>query len=249
MISDNRDVGVIFATPCLTGSVSLEFFNSTVRTEWALIERGFKHGYLQRMGDPYLDKVRNKLATDFLQQYPNATDLFFLDDDVGWPPEAVIRFLDSPEPVLAGIYPKKADELDFPVHLQADPAFGTLIERDGLVSAKRAPTGFLRIKRWVLEEMVKISGVMYDQEHDGSIREFYNIFECGVNKERWYIGEDFAFCEKWIGMDPDHNRIMVDPNIEFTHRGTKKWASTLSDHLQVFRDKAAALKQVPEAAE
>jgi hypothetical protein len=248
-LSDAKEkCGVIFATPILSHHVSLEYYNSMIKTEWALIERGILHGHIQRGGDPYLSKVRNKLATDFLRQYPNATDLFFVDDDVGWPAHKAIEFIDNTEPVLAGIYPKKSDALDYPVQLIADKSTGMLVERDGFYKAQAVPTGFLRIKRWVLEEMVKISGVFYDTESDERVVEYYNLFEMGVAPDRWWTGEDYAFAKKWIDMGGE---VWVDPDIDFSHRGTKKWESNLLQNMQVFRDKALVMKELTdkEAAE
>lgn len=230
-----NDVRVVFATPTLSHQVCLEYLNSIIQTTWLLWNNRINFGFLQRGGDPYLGKVRSKIATDFLRKYPNATDLFFLDDDVGWEPEAVIRFLERPEPVLAGIYPKKSDELDYPVHLCSDLETGKLIENsDGLFLAQAVPTGFLRIKRWVLEKMAEISGIFYDEEYDHSVGTYFNIFEMGVPPHRWWTGEDYAFTRKWIDMGGE---VWVDPNIKFTHRGQKKWEGNLVNDIEVFRRK------------
>jgi|SRR5579863_699861 len=244
--------GVLFATPALHHSVCLEYLDSWTRTLVKLVEAGIPFGSLYRGGDPYLSKVRSKLATDFLRKFPQASDFFFIDDDVGWPAEKVIEFIRRPEGVLAGIYPKKSDELDFPVHLIADTATGKLIEReDGLLRAFKVPTGFLRIKRWVLEEMTKISGIFYDTEHDHSVGEYSNIFEMGVAPDRWWTGEDYAFAQKWVDMGGE---VWIDPDIQFTHRGQKVWRSTLGPNLDGFRQKAKEMKaefdkQTAEAAE
>lgn len=224
---------VIFGTPSYSHSVSTEFFKSSIETEWLITAKGLARGYITHPGDQFIAKVRNKIVTEFLVNYPMATDLFFLDDDLGWPAQKVIDFLERPEDIVAGIYPKKQDSRDFPVELQADLKTGALIERDGLIRANGVPTGFMRIKRRVLESMSKQSGTFRDQSADGTWHEHFNIFRCGVVNEE-FCGEDYLFCQSAIGLGFE---IWVDPNITFTHRGNKKWTDRLSDHLDTFRVK------------
>jgi hypothetical protein len=215
----------------------LEFHRSTIETEWMLADKGIPHGYLQRGGDQFIAKVRSKLATEFLRDYPMATDLFFLDDDIGWPAAKVVEFIERPEDVLAGVYPKKSDARDFPVELSVDPVSGLLIERDGLVKANGVPTGFMRIKRHVLERLAEKAPLFRDLELDGSTKEYHGIFQSGIGPDGWWWGEDYSFCRNVTDLGCE---IWVDPAIEFTHRGNKKWTDTLADHMGVFRDRAFA---------
>jgi hypothetical protein len=52
---------------------------------------------------------------------------------------------------LCGVYPKKQDNQEFPVTLMMKD--GKVIKRDHLYKADLVPTGFMRIKRHVLEKM------------------------------------------------------------------------------------------------
>jgi hypothetical protein len=228
------DKCVVFATPCYDHRVCYEFYKSGLETEWALNARGIARGYIGRGGDQFIAKVRNKIVSEFLTNYPMATDLFFLDDDIGWPALKVVEFLDRPEDIVAGIYPKKQEDRDFPVELEADATTGSLVERDGLVKARAVPTGFMRIKRHVLESLAERAGTFREQDANGSWGTYYEIFRCGVvNGE--FNGEDYLFCQNAQALGFE---IWVDPNIEFTHRGNKRWKDTLAVHLDVFRDKA-----------
>ena len=89
------------------------------------------------------------------------------------------------------------------------------------------PTGFLRIKRHVLEKMAAAS-TKFKSLEDGVWKDYYNIFEMGPGSDGQWYGEDDAFCRKWADMG---GLIWVDPDIQFTHRGTKKWTAKLLDHL------------------
>ena len=231
------DICVIFSTPTLSHSFSAEFKRSWTETIWACASRQIAVGVNDMGGDPYLAKVRSKLATAWLRDYPIATDFFFLDDDIGWPAQKVIEFLERPEPVLAGIYPLKSDDINFPVELKADVTTGKLIERDGLVAALSVPTGFLRFKRHVIERIAKISAPFKDQSPDGTPTEHLEMFRMGRAADSWWWGEDYYFSRAWVdGLDGE---LWVDPNIPFTHRGSKAWKGNLSDHLEKYRERAA----------
>lgn len=230
---------VIFATPSTTHSVCLDYLNSAVETDRLMREKGCGVGHLQIGGDCYLWKVRSKLATRFLRDFPDATDLFFLDDDVGWPAPKVLEFLLRPEDILVGIYPKKSDQLDFPVELMGGDD-GRPVERGGLYRVLSAGAGFCRIKRHVLEHMADKVPLFKEVEH-GHESAYHGLFAEGI-VDGWAWGEDkyfFALAQQ------EGFEIWADPDISFTHRGTKTWRATLGDHIKAFT--AAAVDHVVAA--
>lgn len=244
---------VLMATPTFERRPCIEFVISMLQTEKALAMKGIDHAASLLGGDPYLAKVRNRLAGTFLTEWPQATDLFFLDDDIGWPEAKFIEFLERPEDVVCGVYPKKQDSLEFPVTLELD-GNGGLIEKNGLYLARLVPTGFMRIKRHVIEKMA-MSTAKYQEVIPGGITKiFWNMFEArfidsqmealrktdldaltreaaiahlkralglkpGQEIGEWW-GEDYWFAQRWREMG---GTCWVDPDIQFTHRGSKAW--------------------------
>lgn len=234
----------IFATPSYSHSVTLDFLRSWTETSWLLFQNGIDHGRIDRGGDCFVDKVRNKFVQEFLDG--KGTDLFFLDDDLGWPAAKVLEFIERPEPILAGVYPKKADDMDWPVALDANAETGELITDQGLYAAHFAGCGFLKIKREVLEAIVPHVPRFKDVELGGKIKEFPHVFQTCVNSDGWYQGEDVSFFRlaKQYGYD-----LWIDPDIHFKHRGGKSWEGKLSDHLGTFRERAkVAVAKSKEAA-
>lgn len=227
---------ILFAMPCYDHRVTYETYKSTIELEWLLAAKGIPHGHTARCGDQFIAKARCKLASEFLQDFPMATHLFFLDDDIGFPPEAVLKLIEADKDVIAGIYPKKSDERDFPVELDYDKETGELIEENGLFRAVGAPTGFMCIKRHVLEKLAKEAGVFSEMDADGKTRFHYAIFKTGFGDDGAFWGEDYIFCRNWRAMGGE---VWIDPSIKFTHRGHKKWTDTMSDHIDVFRRKAS----------
>ncbi len=244
---------VMFATPVLHHSTCIEYVMSIEKTEWLLARAGITTGHMHYPGDCFIAKVRNKIVTDFLELYPDATDLFFIDDDVGWPAEKVLEFLSRPEDVIAGAYPKRSEYLDFPCGLAFDQDTGGLIERNGLYLATLAPAGFMRIKRHVLEKLAADAEardrIFFDGDRKGPEihqKRYYGIFEAGIGPDKLWWGEDFVFTQSWMRLGGE---IWIDPNIPFSHRGSHAWKNNLADHLDVYREKGkAAMEQIKAEA-
>lgn len=168
---------VLISTPTFEGRPGIEYVVSLTQTIQALDVAGIKWSMSLQQGDPYLAKVRNRLASQFLTEFPGATDLFFIDDDVGWPAAKVVDFLRRPEDIVFGCYPRKKDELEFPVSLEMTDDGKRFVEHDGLYAAELVPTGFMRIRRHVIERMAQL--VPRYIENDGAGRDLvqWSLFE------------------------------------------------------------------------
>src|SRR3546814_16306583 len=66
----------------------------------------FTHSFL--IGNSLVHDARNRLISDFLHR-EEATDLLFIDADIGWEPEAALRLIQSPHDVIGGAYPQKRE--------------------------------------------------------------------------------------------------------------------------------------------
>lgn len=252
----------LFGVPSFKGAPEREFLTSWSETIPAMIGAGLGYAMTILAGDPYLAKVRNRIISQFLSDFPHADSFFFLDDDIGWPPGKVIDLIRRPQDIVCGVYPKKTDPLEFPATLELD-ADNHLIEEDGLFLAHLAPTGFMRIKRHVLEKMAMNSARYYETSGDGRELLQWNLCEArfvdpamealratdldalshedaiahlkrslGVTVPpaagKWW-GEDFWITERWRQMG---GQIWVDPEIAFTHRGSKAWGATFGDSVR-----------------
>lgn len=226
---------VAFATPCLTHNVAIEYLLSALRTQKLLLDSGIGHEWINRPGDPFVAKARSSIACDFLKS--KATDLFFLDDDIGWPADKVLEFIESDAPVIAGVYPHKMEEVSWPCSLEAED--GELVEDGGLYRAVLAPTGFMRIKRWVLEKLYETAPLYREIEASGKTFDRRAIFNSGPAADGQWWGEDFDFCNSCRAQGID---VWIDPNIGFFHRGNKRWAGRMMESIGVFEEKALARK-------
>jgi hypothetical protein len=236
----NEKIRVMFATPSLDHRVCLEFMQSYAQTMWLLAEHGIEMSHSYVGGDQFIAKARNLLVTRFLRN-PHPTDLFFLDDDVGWEPEAVLRLLRRPEAIVCGAYPQKCEATHYPVTLDGTSDGVLSPPIDGLYRANLAPTGFMRIKRHVLEDMARGCAQYVHRTPGGEDELHHAIFECGVHHaSREFWGEDYYFCLKARELGHD---VWIDPNIHFTHRGNRVWKGRFADEIAARQAQNIAAQQ------
>ena len=156
----------------------------------------------------YLDHTRNMLATRFMES--EATDLLFVDADVGFAPETILQIAAARRPLVAGIYPKKSDRTGFPVTFSADELWS---DEEGLIEAASAPTGFMRINRSVFEAMPA------EEYRDQDDRAWRRWFRCDFH-DGTYWGEDTQFCQDYRALG---GKLFILPDLTFAHSGLKSW--------------------------
>jgi hypothetical protein len=234
MIESSRYV--VIGTPTLDGMVTVEYLRSLVGTVQLLTANGIHSEVSLQVGDSFIQKARNAIMKRFMEG--PGTDVFFIDSDQGWEPEAVLRMLERPEAVVAGIPPRKQDQVSFPVIFHdklyegREGQFG-----HGLFLAHTVGAAFLRLKRAVpaLIQALNPTNTYRNPEPGADPNDiYYAFFEAGVvNGEFW--GEDYWFCHK---VRSAGYQIWVDPNIMFSHTGRKQWSGNLGHYLTRIMDDA-----------
>lgn len=216
-------IRVMIAMPTGSGFLQCPPMQSLMQTMLVMQRENISYEIIIEAGNCHVDDTRNSAVREFLKS--DCTDLFFIDADVSFDPEAVVRLLRLDRDIIAGVYPKKQDEEDFPVRV-AD-GVELWADADGLVEVEGAPTGFMRIKRSVLESLAeKFKHRRYSGQGSSPDDPPYTIiFERTYEAGRRLSG-DYAFCRKWKDMG---GKIHVDPELPFTHEGLKEWGGVLGD--------------------
>lgn len=220
---ERRDRRVFLATPSYSG-VSSPFTYSLLHSLSALRGSGWTADWFHLEGNCHVDDARNYIVRAFLET--DYTDLVFLDADVGWQPDDLVKLLAFDRDVVAGIYPKKRDDADYPAQLVPGENWS---DQDGLLEAMRLPTGFLRISRNAIQ-------TLYDQEPrkfigtndpDGSLPQAI-IFE-RTYKDGRRISGDYSASDK---LRAAGFKLYVDPEMRFTHQGMNEWGGCYGDWLR-----------------
>lgn len=166
---------------------------SIARTREAMHQAGIPTAYLLLQGNCHVDDARNTVVQHFLLS--DCTDLVFLDADVSWEPENLIELCRYDRDIVGGVYPfrREGSKGNMPVRMLP----GVLEPDGGLLEVEGLPTGFMRIKRHVLEKLCETANHFTSRTELRSQIPilFERSFETG---NRW--GGDLNFCRKWRAM-------------------------------------------------
>jgi hypothetical protein len=242
-------IHLMVATPCFGGQVSSIYAGSIFHLQRAVRSRpDIDLSVLMREGDALITRARANLVTLFLDN-PSATHLLFVDADIGFTPDQVFRLIESEADVVAGIYPIKRVNWDKAKRmLECDPArapsgaLDYVLEIDnpdhvvtvnGFTRVRYAGTGFLMIRRHVLERMCQhpaYASLQFFREHSldalaGSPNRFA-LFECMIDPNTaTYLSEDFAFCKRWTDIGGE---IWADLESRLDHVGPSVFRGDVS---------------------
>lgn len=215
--------GVCLAIPSY-GAMSPVTVFALAASMRALTKEGIAHDLIILGGNCHVDDARNSIVREFLQG--TCEYLMFIDSDLSWAPEDLVRMARSTRDVIAGIYPHKQDERTYPVrHLKRE---FLQAESDGALEVEGVPTGFLRISRAALLKMAEGAEQYYEQEKDTILTP--KVFERTIDPEtRLRFSGDYSWCRKWRALG---GSIYIDPEIHFGHVGEKEWRGCYGAHLR-----------------
>lgn len=208
------------------------YISSMMHTLRLLTMAGFEWDFKEISGDAYVDRAKNTIVNTFLED-PYNTDLFMIDSDMSWNPQAFITMLDFPEELVVGSYPMKNAWTKWTstpwVTKEADGKTVTLGRRlpDGgtLLQGNELSGGFMRIKRGILERYREAfkDKIYLDMGADPqkSDRVYTEFFCCDrhdpdpkATPMRW--GEDRVFSRR---LNSIGEKWWIYTNIDFGHYG------------------------------
>jgi hypothetical protein len=242
------DIQLVVATPCFGGQVSSIYTVSLFKLQIAL--RSYADVKLKlemQQNDALITRARANLVAAFLDD-PAATHLLFIDADIGFDPEQVLRLIACGADVCAGVYPIKRIDWDKVRQTLAaglpEPSAAALhyvlevenparIETRGeFLRVRYAGTGFLMIRRQALEKMCqRYQSLRFRADHNygdalaGSTNRVA-LFDCMIDPDTGvYLSEDFAFCKRWIDMGGE---IWADLTSRLSHVGPTTYEGNLA---------------------
>jgi hypothetical protein len=176
------------------------------------------------------------------------THFMFIDADVEFQPESVLRLLFSGHDVSVACYPKKyvnfegaKKEIIEGGKRPLEMASADLVVNLGKASAPvingfaeilDGPTGFMMIKREVFEKMEKHYPELHcKNDHANKDFDFYPaLFDCMICPvTKRYLSEDYAFCRRWQQMG---GKIYGDTQTVLGHVGNLTFAGTMGHRVK-----------------
>jgi len=249
----------LIATPCYGGMVMEPYLHSLLRLLTFAHHNGLALEINTIVNESLVTRARNELVAAFMAS--DATCLVFIDADIAFDVEAFMRLYAAGKDVAVGAYPKK--RLDWeqiqrraveqpggdPKQLLlagADYAinfFGTSRQTaiidvqivDGLVHLLEGGTGFMMIRRHVIERLMAAHPELHyvsDLADSDPARAPYRyaLFDTLLEPStRRYLSEDYTFCRRWQALGGE---IWLDPQISLGHVGTMRFEGRLADQLR-----------------
>jgi len=162
-----------------------------------------------------IDQCRCRMAYDATYRR-DFKKIIWVDGDVNFEIEDLIKLNNSDKEIIAGVYPFKGHpEMTFdPISDDQEIIFGT---GGGIYKVNCVATGFLKIDTSVLKDMVeKLDLPLCNTSFDCPSYPWFrpNIWKEGDNV--YYLGEDFSFCKyaQQCGYE-----IYIDSSIKLGHFG------------------------------
>lgn len=236
---------IFIATPCYGGGLTEPYFKSILRLVFFCDKHQIPLQFGTIANESLVTRARNTLTAFFLNS--DCTHLFFIDADIEFKVEDVIRLIAADKDVAVGAYPKKGinwnavkehsinnhsatdDDLacagsEYAINFNFASIENRSIEvSDGLIALKDAGTGFMMIRRNVIERMCEeYPELQYNNDIniDKEVFDKYTfaLFDTMIEEEtKRYLSEDYTFCRRWQKMG---GQIWLDPNISLNHYGT-----------------------------
>ena len=182
---------------------------------------------------------------------PDATDLFFIDSDMSWNPEAFVKMCLIPEEVIGGSYPVKNcwDAWTSIPHWQEENGVNVLKGKElgdgtALIEALVIAGGFIRIKRSALEKFRKHYPDLWYREGSsspGNPQKQFTQFFGAESIDHQFYGEDHMFSRKIREMGL---KMYIYPNVDIVHWGYKNFPGNYDQFLRKQAQESGAPQKV-----
>lgn len=218
---------VFIALPAYDFKVSLKLAISLARFAQMAPQHGIEIQIGSICGCSVVSRARNLLAQDMLES--DCTDLLFIDSDINFEPEDVLRLMawgaDPKKGIVAGVPRTRSESKVYIATLDHDGDTNDLTMNGmGLVRAKRVATAFMLVRREVFEVLAREhpEWQYYDKKTD---RQLTAMFDFKLTEEG-YMGEDFLFCDR----AREHGfEVWVDPSISLGHMGVQEYMGNFGE--------------------
>lgn len=228
-----KDVKLFIATPAYGGQCRAEYTGSIFSLAMLLGNIGVQCEQAFIPNISIISKARNMLVDMFMDS--GCTHMLFIDADIGFHAPDVLRMIAADVDLVAAACPRK--EYDFKnlvgktpksveeaKELLATTNFKPVTNEkgqakmvNGLFEVERVGTGFMMLRRQVIEKMIqaypetRVQNTIPTKKGDF----FHALFDFAIIDES-YWGEDYLFCKRWREIG---GKVWLDNDIITTHSG------------------------------
>ena len=228
--------------PCYGGMMSEPTVTSLLRFILLAQQVGLNWSLDTMVNESLVTRARNNLMAKMMTN-ANATHFMFIDADIRFEPDAILKMMACDKDVIGGLYPKKALPVNYVINLQAQ----TKVQGD-IFTVDTMGTGFLLFKRHVYEKLIAAHPECKYVDDVGLGKQYepmmYSIFDCKIDERGHYLSEDWLFCRRWAALGGEiwaHGKVLLN------HIGHYEFAGDLSKMPQFGQPVAEQNAQIPQA--
>ena len=218
----------MIAMPCYD-SVKVNTMVAIVKVVQQLSKSGIQVG-INTMKSPLIHQARNYLTSVFLDS--DFTHLLFIDSDVEFEPEAILRMLVARKDVICSPYRVKSMDVNqkiYTVELKKDAR----MEASDLIEITAGPTGIMLIHRDVFKKIIekfpdlKIKNSVFPKPGPDH-KYYYNFFDFTF-EDGYSAGEDVSFCKL---VQKTGFKLYANTASFTKHHGSYAWGGRFKDALE-----------------
>ena len=237
---------LFLSTPCYGGVCLQAYAESILKLQRMCAQNGVQLMLDTTENESLVHRARNISVARYMIR-TQADYFMFIDADVKFEAESVMRLLRSGHDISCAVYPKKVvmweqaekavlsndarDLNKLAASLVMNFKSNNTPVKDGFVEVLDGPTGFLMIKRDVFTRMFeKYPELNCKNDHQNrDFEDYCAVFDCMIDPEnRRYLSEDYAFCRRWQQMG---GQIFADVTTTLGHVGNIRFFGKLEDRL------------------
>lgn len=233
----------MIATPMFGGQCYAHYTYSTNRFTKLAADIGLEIQYQFLFTESLITRGRNSLASTFMNS--DCTHLMFIDADIGFEGDDILKLLRHDKPLICGGYPIKLIDWDSisnasrtgvnpkQLHTFASPyvynRVPTTKNVNGLIEVRESGTGFMLIKREVFEllsdKVPEYASNQFGENVGAKIKEYFaTSIEDGL-----LLSEDYHFCRLYRRHG---GTVYLDTTIKLQHVGTYVYESSKNHHIR-----------------
>ena len=219
---------VMIAMPCYD-SVKVNTTVAVIKVIQQLAKSGVAVG-INTIKSPLIHQARNYLTSVFLDS--DFTHLLFIDSDVEFEPEAVLRMLVAKKDDICTPYRVKSMDVDKKIYT-VEIKEARRMEAGDIMEISAGPTGIMLIHRDVFKKIIekfpdlKIKNSVFPKPGPDH-KYYYNFFDFKF-EDGYSSGEDVSFCKlvEKVGF-----KLYANTASFTKHHGSYAWGGRFKDALE-----------------
>lgn len=208
------NTSILFVTPCYGGMITAQHFQSCMNLKEELTRIGLAHDWLIGWNESLVHRARMEMCATFLAS--SHSHLFWLDADIEFTPDDVAKIWNLDADIGVGVYAMKKREAQWFAAWKDGALVKNLDQFDGPIDVDYAGTGFMCIKREVVETLARTA-----PSYEGPNGRVPALFMTPIHNDG-LESEDYHFCR--IAREAGFT-IMMDPSVRLGHWGQYRFGA------------------------